>query len=183
MEKFNDGTPASETAVYTTPRTKRNILIDAEDLKTLTDAGYRLAVIRVGPDRHDLRVIVRKGRKLIGYLARYLMDPMPGFEVDHVNGDTLDSRRCNLRVASATENRRNRKKANGRSRYKGVYQRTRKPGVWCAQIVVAKGKPWYLGSFQSELEAALAYDNAARRVFGEFAALNFPQPGETPCHR
>ncbi len=95
---------------------------------------------------------------------------------DHRNGDGLDNRRENLRPATHQQNLQGkcRKRANTSSKYRGVFWAVRE-GKWMAAIHVGKRKP-YLGSFSDELEAARAYDTAARRFFGEFAALNFPTP-------
>ena len=96
-----------------------------------------------------------------------------GKEVDHVNGDGLDNRRSNLRVASRRENLRNRRSfAGSTSRYCGVGWRASR-GVWRARITI-EGREMSLGHFASEIEAALSYDEAARRWFGPYARLNFP---------
>jgi hypothetical protein len=92
--------------------------------------------------------------------------------VDHIDGNGLNNQRTNLRPATAVENARNRRKSPaGSSRYKGVY--LFRPSVWRAMIS-QDGKQQSLGFFSSEIAAALAYDHAATRMFGSFAALNFP---------
>lgn len=95
---------------------------------------------------------------------------------DHINGNGLDNRRSNLRPSSASTNAWNSRSRGGTSRYKGVswYPKTRR---WVARIRV-HGSKQYLGYFLDESEAARAYDAAARHHFGQFAAVNFPQPGE-----
>lgn len=98
--------------------------------------------------------------------------------VDHRNGNGLDNRRENLRAATHTQNLGNRRKVRGKSRFKGVYWIDRsKVRPWVASIQI-HGKGRHLGYFASEEEAGRAYDDAAREAFGEFAALNFPRPGE-----
>lgn len=92
--------------------------------------------------------------------------------VDHINGDKLDNRRANLRFASAKENLRNRRPT-GQRQYKGV---TFQAGKWVAQIV-ADRQHLYLGRHATIIEAARAYNEAAKRLFGEFAWLN-PIPDE-----
>lgn len=103
---------------------------------------------------------------------------LPGcVQVDHINGDGLDNRRANLRPASARENQFNgRMRADNTTGYKGVTWDAR-DRVWRARVN-AKGRRMSLGSFHDPVEAARAYDEAARRLFGEFAALNFPEDGE-----
>jgi hypothetical protein len=112
----------------------------------------------------------RHGKRRIKiYLHRFLMDAEPGQQVDHVNGDSMDNRRANLRVCTAMQNYANRRCTTGAtSRYRGVY-RDRRRGRWCARVSDA-----WLGSFDSEEAAARAYDTAAVKRFGEFARLNFP---------
>lgn len=102
----------------------------------------------------------------------------PELHVDHANRNPLDNRRCNIRLATRTENARNcgpHKRRNGSSQYKGV-SLFRPTGKWRAEIRVdtPKGKrSLHLGYFASEVEAAKAYDDAARQHHGEFAYLNF----------
>lgn len=104
-------------------------------------------------------------------------------KVDHINGDGLDNRRENLRRATTRENNQNRRKRlNASSRFNGVYY-SKKSRKFQAQIRVpakegGQGKQIYLGLFEDEVQAAKAYDNEARKIHGEYAALNFPQPGE-----
>jgi hypothetical protein len=99
-----------------------------------------------------------------------------GERIDHVNGDTLDNRRSNLRPASTADNNKARRKYGaygGRptsSRWKGVSLR-RRTGRWEASIQ-SGGVAHYIGSFGSEREAALAYNEAASRLHGEFAVMN-----------
>lgn len=108
-------------------------------------------------------------------MHRIIVGAEAGAVVDHVNGDTLDNRRVNLRIASVFENTLNRKRRrSGTSGFKGV---GRIGGVWRARIQI-NGQLKHLGCFQAEEEAARAYDAAAAVAFGEHARLNFPGGGE-----
>jgi hypothetical protein len=100
------------------------------------------------------------------------MNPEYGFFVDHINGDTLDNRRENLRVCTRKENNQNCNKRGTlpKSKYKGVVW-VKKVGKWKAQIKSDK-KTIYLGYFKDELLAAKAYNSAAILYFGEFARQN-----------
>lgn len=99
--------------------------------------------------------------------------------VDHVNGDTLDNRRSNLRLCNRSENMANRAKRVGRSRFKGVVYRADR-NRWYAQIG-HNGRRRFLGSFETEESAAIAYDAAARSLFGSFARLNLPREVGAPA--
>lgn len=103
------------------------------------------------------------------------VDGAPGNCIDHVSGDGLDNRRSNLRFASQSQNNANRFKqaSPAASRYKGVFWRTAR-ACWIAHIRVSKYGQ-YLGRYESEEAAAIAYDYAAKIYFGEFARLNFPE--------
>lgn len=106
-------------------------------------------------------------------LHRFVMNASKGQIVDHINHDGLDNRRSNLRIVDASENQFNsRKRRSGAlSKYKGVA----KVGIkWTAQITHKK-KYYYLGFFDSELAAALAYDKKAIELNHSCANLNFYQ--------
>jgi AP2 domain len=91
---------------------------------------------------------------------------------DHINHDTLDNRRANLRAATHVQNMRNQRPwVKASSRFKGVTW-DRSHSKWRARIWVGD-KCHHLGRFTSEEEAARAYDEAARELFGEYAYLNF----------
>ena len=91
--------------------------------------------------------------------------------VDHINSDSLDNRRSNLRVCTVSQNNMNSAIGrNNKSGYKGVsWDKTNKK--WRAGIK-AKGKSVSLGSFNSKKDAARAYNEAAKKAYGEFAKLN-----------
>jgi len=103
--------------------------------------------------------------------------------VDHQDNNGLDCRRKNLRVATKVQNGANREKFIGRpgrvftSKYKGVVNRSKhlSPGAapWLSRIRV-EWRLIFIGRYETEVEAAVAYDAAAIHYFGEFAKTNFP---------
>jgi len=121
----------------------------------------------------ELKIGHKKTKKV--YMHRLIMRAPKGKLVDHGNGDGLDNRRANLRLATRSQNMMNRSKTKKKtsSRYIGVcFDKGCKR--WRAAIRV-RHKQRHLGSFKSEIAAACAYDNAARKYHKEFARLNFPE--------
>lgn len=104
-------------------------------------------------------------------LERMLDRPLTQNEFcDHINGDTLDNRRCNLRVATKSQNGMNRKiNCNNKSGFKGVRYHNRDK-CYYAQIT-ANGVKKHLGTFDTPEQAYDAYCKAALELHGEFARL------------
>ncbi len=128
-------------------------------------------------DRHTGRMYARahipgsgkRGGEVL--MHRLIMGPITGEKVDHRDGDGLNNQRFNLRKCTHSQNLCNSRnsKAGKTSKYKGVSGLP--DGRFYAQIMYA-GKKKNLGRFRSELDAARAYDLAARSLHGEFAVLN-----------
>jgi len=115
-----------------------------------------------------------KGRKRKSYfMHRQIMRVPDGMVCDHINGNGLDNRKANLRPGTYAQNSWNRAKTKVKSysKYKGVSMR-KKDRKWEAQICV-NGKRIHLGRFKNQIEAAKAYDAAAKKYHGVFAVLNF----------
>ena len=93
-----------------------------------------------------------------------------GTLVDHINRNTLDNRRENLRACTRNESNQNRKGGGKASPYKGVHRSS--VNRWGA-VIRANGRNTWLGTFVNEEDAARAYDRAALEAYGEFAYLNF----------
>lgn len=98
----------------------------------------------------------------------------PDCLVDHVDGDGLDNRRENLRLANFSQNRTNQKRNLKKSGYRGVeYDGSRRCGrkKWRATIY-HQNKRYRLGRFETPEDAARAYNEKAKELHGEFATLN-----------
>ena len=107
-------------------------------------------------------------------MHREIMNTPNGMETDHINGNSLDNRKENLRVCTHSENMHNRKvRTHISSGYKGVHWH-RHNKKWEAYIRI-HSKRIFLGYFSDPAEAAHAYDKAAKNLFGEFARPNFPE--------
>lgn len=104
------------------------------------------------------------------YLHRFILQPPPGLLGDHKNGDGLDNRRENLRVATKGQNNVNRPVKNATG-FRGV---SRRPRYFVAYICI-DGRGFHLGCFKTPEQAARAFDAAALAHWGEFARLNFPK--------
>lgn len=104
-------------------------------------------------------------------LHRFILGVKSNEQVDHINNNGLDCRRCNLRITTQSQNLMNAKKRpNTSSKYKGVNwcKQTHK---WSAKIQV-NGKRKHLGRFSNEDDAGKAYNEAAKKHYGEYARLN-----------
>lgn len=98
-------------------------------------------------------------------IHREIMKAKKGECVDHINHDTLDNRKENLRICTHQQNMCNKISSN---KYKGVsYVSRNKLRPW-----VAICDNTFVGCFETELEAAMAYNGRAKEVYGEFASFN-----------
>ncbi|MEA3222695.1 MAG: HNH endonuclease [Thermodesulfobacteriota bacterium] len=156
--------------VLTTPG--KVALVDDEDYDWLNH--WKWFANKCGPyfyaSRHTPMVNLVRGE--VVRMHRAIMQPLGGMRVDHVDMNTLNNQRSNLRICTHQENLRNRKSAKGStSCFKGVcWDKSRKK--WFASIKEDVGKQLNLGRFDSELAAAQAYNQKATELFGDFARMN-----------
>lgn len=151
----------------TIPLTKGFVtIVDEADYGWLNQWKWHYSKLR--NDGYAVRLIRdASGKQIVIRMHRLIMNPPKGMFVDHINGKSTDNRRCNLRICTNIQNSHNRKINNGR-KYKGVcFERIK----WRAYIDVNKVRI-HLGMFVSETDAAIAYNNAAKKYFGEFAKCN-----------
>jgi hypothetical protein len=139
-------------------------LVDSEDYaEVMQHKWYRMDVGRTSYARQTGHL---DGKQ---FMHQFVLNVIE--EIDHIDGDGLNNRRDNLRKVTHQQNsfRQRKRKGSYTSIYKGVY---RKPsGKWVAQICIA-GKSKNLGTFPTEEAAALAYNEAAKEVFGAYARTN-----------
>jgi hypothetical protein len=143
----------------------RFVIVDLADYEKLIQHEWSVKISPV------YAVRMENGRNI--YMHNEIMQPQPGFIVDHRDHEGLNNTKTNLRLATKSQNCCNQKKKEGcTSKYKGVYF-SKTAGKWKAAIKFQR-KCIFLGYFENEIDAAKAYDKAARELHGEFAVLNFP---------
>lgn len=146
------------------------VLVDDADLPLVGESGWFADEPRPGRTRYARKwLTLDDGRK-----ARLRMHKLiTGFpQTDHINGNGLDNRRANLRPATGSQNAMNRgMRSDNTSGFKGVTW-DRKNQWWRVRIWV-DGRNLVVGRFADPVEAAHAYDEAARIHFGEYARTNF----------
>jgi hypothetical protein len=149
------------------------VTAEIDDADATLAAGYSWHLKKRRNGRQYVATSVRTdGNPTTVYLHRLLLG-FPKGHVDHEDGDTLNNKRSNLRRATVAQNGANTLNWTGAksSRFKGVYLR-KDTGRWEARI--GSRPKLNLGSFDSEEEAARAYDAAKRERYGEFAKTNLP---------
>ena len=174
LSEFTDEELMKIAGIVIIPLLKCNLftIVDEEDFVSLNLARYNWYKFKAG---HT--IYARTGQSTL--LHRLILKPPLGLITDHINGDGLDNTRANLRLANKSQNQANQIKRPGKlSKYKGVtYDRSaRTPLKWQAKIT-KNYKTIHLGRFYTEEEAAIAYNDAATMLFGEFANINLVAKG------
>lgn len=155
-----------------------NVTVDTDDVKRINERHWYLNKAQMRKYGryyfYNDRTVNKKKETIT--LHRYIMRCVKGdgLSVDHINGDTLNCSKNNLRICTNAENIRNSKKPkDNTSGYKGV-QFHKAAGKWMVGIKVQE-KEIYLGLYTDKVEAATVYDVAALYYFKEYARLNFPK--------
>jgi DNA polymerase-1 len=158
-------------------------IVDPDDYRRLSKYKWYAAGRREGSYYAVRTAKTANGNKHRLLMHRQILKVPDDMFVDHIDRNSLDNRKANLRAATAAQNIWNRAKNTNRtytSKYKGVsWNQCVKP--WRAHIHF-NHELISLGSFDNEIEAAKAYDQAAKRYHGEFAVLNFPQRKQWVSH-
>lgn len=145
--------------------------LDSADIDVLGAYEWSVTAFRSNFCRYAYR---RSRSDGIILLHRAIMQPASGMVVDHVNGNSVDNRRANLRIVTAQQNSsRIHHPARGAtsSGYRGVYDQGN--GRYTA-IISLGGRRQYLGTYGDPADAARAFDAAATDARGTFTHLNFP---------
>lgn len=154
------------------------LMLDAADLHIMKRGSIKLFNSRRdnnGKWYANMRWRDRISKKTVAKsVARMIMNAPVEMQVDHINHDTLDNRRCNLRLCTKSENARNSsKQRQSKAKYKGVFYHAHGNNVkrWRAYTRVM-GKRIWLGYYATQDEAAAAYNAYAIKTFGAFANPN-----------
>lgn len=143
------------------------MLIDDEDYHLVSSFSWHLR-----PDGYASARVhgsYPKGKSILAH--KLIMPESSDHQVDHINGNGIDNQKSNLRLVTHQQNQWNQKKTSGSSKYKGICWDNERQ-KWLTQIGF-NNKNIYIGRFETEHHAAMAYDISAKELFGEFSSLNF----------
>lgn len=144
-------------------------IVDDEDFKQLNKHKWHYALYKKG--KGYAKSNNHKGFPKLIRMHRIIMNAKKGQEVDHINGNTIDNRKSNLRIVTRSQNMMNTGLRNtNTSGYKGIcfdkrYKR------WCS-YTWKNGKQIYLGSSKSKKQAAIIYNIGVEKYHGSYALLN-----------
>ena len=141
------------------------VIVDEQDYQELSQYKWYLI------DGFAARTIKKENKRTTIYMHRVIMDAPIGISVYHINHNKLDNQRENLRLVKGSARMHRRPSVKHSSKYRGVYW-CKDKRKWIAEIKVYK-KQIRLGRFEVEKDAAVAYDEAARKYYGSLARTNF----------
>jgi len=145
-------------------------IVDIDDYEELSK--YKWYANPIKKNYYGTRDIYKNKKKKRYYMHRVIMKVEKILKIDHKNGNTLDNRKSNLRVATPRQNGMNKKqKEGGSSKYKGVYRRIERK-TWTVEIEY-KGKGRTINGIKNEEVAGLIYDLLAYDWYEEYARYNF----------
>jgi len=143
----------------------RFTLVDVEDFPSVSHFLWGIIGGR-SPTRYAFRAFIKDKKKTVIRLHNFIMNPPIGMFVDHIDRDGLNNRRSNLRLATRAQNSWNIGPLGGR--WKGIHRVKNR----FRATIRYNGRKEFLGSFIHEMDAVKAYNEAAKKYFGEFAYLN-----------
>lgn len=170
---MNEVSPAQPTAKLIPLTQGEFAIVDAEDYDRLSQ--YKWLTKRNCSWVYAARVTSRKvgPQQRTIWMHREILNAPKGMMCDHKDHNGLNNCKSNLRLCTSSQNQQNQKARRTSSAYKGVSRRKNR-NRWTAQICFRYARI-YLGCFDNQMDAAIAYDRKAAELFGEFACLNFPQ--------
>lgn len=149
-------------------------LVDVEDYERINkykwhyNSGYAVRQIRVEPSDGY------KNRQKKLFMHRVILNIKVSYkyeEIDHINGNSIDNRKENLRAVEHKQNCQNRKiQSNNKSKYKGVH--LQKDCKRYRADISVNSKQVYLGMYETAVQAAIVYNVAAIKYYGKYAKLN-----------
>lgn len=142
--------------------------VDDEDYEYLNQFNWYLNINKT--KTKDLHYVQGWVNKRLIRMHRLLMKPGDGLVVDHIDGNGLNNTKSNLRIATRSQN-----EANARSKtkkFKGVYFDKKKLNKQWYAYIHKDGKRYGLKYHLTEKDAAIAYNNKAKELYGDFALLN-----------
>lgn len=143
-------------------------IIDLDDLSTIGKYKWRSKYNKSNDTFTAVTSFRNNGKVETIIMHRLIMDAPKGMVVNHINHDTLDNRKSNLRLCNYCDSSATMKLTNKKT--KGIYWRKNK-GYFEVRLM-RKGKIVYLGHRKTELEAGKLYNKGAKKYFGEYAELN-----------
>jgi hypothetical protein len=157
-------------------------IVDDADFTALNEFKWNTQLTKRGGP-YAYRFFRIKGTRRRGHeiMHRVISGAKPGEVVDHINGNGLDNRRANLRCCTIAGNSQNRGASLGRE-FKGVFRREGKVARPFRASINCENRKYHLGNYATEIEAARAYDCAAKQLHGPFARLNFPEVNVLALH-
>jgi len=174
--------PKRSVCVFKDDTMSKKIPLTQDKCATLDDAdftrlsNFKWCAYKGGNAYYAVRSSKRQnGKRKQIYMHREILGlkASDSRQTDHINGNGLDNRRSNLRICTHAQNQHNRHSIRGKSKFKGCsWNKSAKK--WQAHISF-EGRLIFLGYFDSEIEAAEAYDAKAKELFSEFAYVNFPE--------
>ena len=151
-------------------------IVDDEDFEYLNQWSWRLVKDTKDKTGYAGKGSRKQGRYFLTWMHRLLIDVPEHMYVDHINGNSLDNRRENLRIATRSQNQHNRTiQKNNTSGYKGV-KWSKRSNKWQVAIGI-NGTRIHLGYYENKHVAAKVYNDAALKYLGEFALLNIIEEG------
>lgn len=146
------------------------LLVDQKDKKWLLRDYELIEHVYIKCRLKKGRELDRSGRTKLYMVHRVIIgkEPAKEYVVDHINGNTLDCRRKNLRFCTRSQNRLNSVGWN-RNKYKGVYLRCFPTGNFFWEVCVNRK---FEGVFKSEFKEVRRYNQVARKVYGKYAWIN-----------